>query len=244
MFNTFKHLLPDGRAWRITAEKTLRRYIQGLTESAADIRAYFGRVYFELLPEFTTNLSLWERQFGLYAVALTDAERRERLAAAWQAQGGQDPRYIQDTLQGAGFPVFVHEWWEPGTEPPIGQNVAAVARDPNFLLRDSDEPPVLSVTLGGPDSTAGNDDATAGFGSGRTGYPLVNKVQYTDAGVVKDRIYEIPTDPDEWRYFWYVGAETFAETVTIPLTRRDEFEALLLKIGPSHLWIGVFVEYS
>ena len=32
-------------------------------------------------------------------------------------------------LQGAGFPVFVHEWWTPGSDP-------VVARNPNLVIRD------------------------------------------------------------------------------------------------------------
>ncbi|MNJ71212.1 hypothetical protein D3C77_677290 [compost metagenome] len=58
------------------------------------------------------------------------------------------------------------------------------------------------------------------------------------------RRYTAPTDPACWPFFWYVGAEAFGQQATVPVSRRDEFEALCLKIGPLHQWIGVMVNYN
>ena len=119
-FRMFTHLLPNARAWRLMVDKQLRQFFEGLAPTGSDAVSFFDGVWLDLFPETTRELDAWESQFGLRDTGLTEQERRDRLAAAWSATGGQDPRYIQDTLQANGFDVYVHEWWVPGTEPPVG----------------------------------------------------------------------------------------------------------------------------
>lgn len=111
MINIFKHLLPRARAWRITIDKTLRKFFEGLTGLISEPRAFFEGVWTDLDPAYTNELDQWENQFALPDTGLSDDDRRDRLDGAWKAFGGQSPRYIQDTLRGAGFDVYVHEWW-------------------------------------------------------------------------------------------------------------------------------------
>jgi len=58
------------------------------------------------------------------------------------------------------------------------------------------------------------------------------------------RRYIVPTDPAKWPYFWYVGGQVFGQQAVVTISRREEFEALCLKIGPLHQWIGVMVNYT
>jgi hypothetical protein len=59
-----------------------------------------------------------------------------------------------------------------------------------------------------------------------------------------DRIeYAIPNDPTKWHFFLYLGAETFPERAQVPLSRRDEFEALCLQMAPAQQWLGMLIEY-
>ena len=100
------------------------------------------------------------------------------------------------------------------------------------------------------------------------GYPLVNKIFETvpdilplcgeavaEAGedvalcgnyvAFRDvlRNYIVPNDPSKWPYFLYIGGETFGELAQVDPKRRDEFEALCLKICPAQQWLGILVEY-
>ena len=111
--NTYKHLLPNARAWRVTIDKTLRRFFEGLTGLPEDAKQFYDLLLCDLDPQKTRELSAWENQFGLLDYILTEQQRRDRLEATWKALGGQSPRYIQDTLQAAGFDVYVHEFFEP-----------------------------------------------------------------------------------------------------------------------------------
>lgn len=265
----FKHLLPNGRAWRLTVEKTLRRFFEGLAGSAESVRSFVDRVWLDLFPQSTRDLSAWEQQWGLRGVGLTEQQRRDRLAAAWRAQGGQDPRYIQDTLQANGFDVYIHEWWEPGSEPALGVQACATPRNPLlYLRRDSSGRPIL-VECGELFAECGEPSAEAGNSLSPSGYPLVNRVFPTVAGYVtlagepfmecgepsaesgdydafeiRELNYVIPNDPEKWPYFLYIGGETFGELAVVDPKRRQEFEELCLKICPLQQWVGILVSYN
>lgn len=240
MISIFKHLLPTGRAWTLTSEKSLKEFFKALTGLITGPRESADRVYRELFPATTTSIAEWEKQFGLTSVRLPDAQQRQRVRAAWVNTGGQSPAYLQRTLNENGFNVHVHEWWTPGTEPPIGVDAAAEARNPLSVLNSQYAVTIPGVDCGEPLALCGETFAEAGGGAaGLVGYPLVNKFIYDSDEVG----YTVPNDSKFWPYFIYVGGANFGDIAEVPAIRRYEFEALLLKIRPAHLWIGVIVRY-
>ena len=150
----FKHLLPRSKAFNITTErsaskgalsytpasfggKTLRKFIEGLASGIGPFfKTFIDLIWFDIFPLTTTQIDLWESQWGLLDTGITEAQRRDRLSAAWSSLGGQSPRYIQDTLQSNGFDVYVHQWWEPGTNPPVVRNPFDWLR-PSYTTIDS-----------------------------------------------------------------------------------------------------------
>lgn len=267
-FRVFQHVLPTGRAWRITVDKTLRRFVEALAAVMEDARQYVDRAWSDIDPQQTRALAAWEQQFALSPGGLTEQQRRDRLAAAWKQLGGQDPDYIQATLRAAGFDVYVHEWWEPVAGRPAGGSingdVAPAARDPReFLVGDQ----VYAANDGGDQAQDGDDRMQDGGTLGPRGYPLVNKILVTGDATIGDgniqmqdgdpaaqdggaqstfrrKEYAIPTDPDTWPHFIYIGGETFPDRAQIPPARRDEFESLCLKVCPTEKWLGVMVTYA
>ena len=236
--SNFKHLLPKARAWVLTPNKPLRQFVDGLSRVASDTRVFLDEVFENLDPQQTEALSDWEAQFNLPNSALTEQQRRDRLQARWAAQGGQDPTYIQETLQAAGFDVYVHEWWEPTTRGDSGgsvnNDVTPVARDPNAFLTDSDllVNKILvetNVALGD-----GSGDFQDGNPAAQDGSDLV---QYDF------QAYTLPSDPNTFPYFLYIGGETFPTLANVDATRREEFEDLCLKICPTEQWLGILVTY-
>tara|TARA_R100001224_G_scaffold48492_1_gene28032 strand:- start:1698 stop:2459 length:762 start_codon:yes stop_codon:yes gene_type:complete len=252
----------------LTAEKTLREFFEGVSSAQGDIKEFFDLIFLDIFPDTTRELSTWERQFGLSDTGINEAKRRARLAATWKAVGGQSPKYIQDTLRGAGFDVYVHEWWEPGSEPSVGAESCATPRNPIMWLRREFTGAVILVECGEPDAQCGEDFAQAGNSLEPRGYPLVNKILETtrdnlvlcgeavaEAGEPEAlagnyvqfseglREYIVPNDPALWPYFLYIGGETFGELAQLDPKRRDEFEALCLKICPTQQWLGMLVEY-
>lgn len=254
----FLHLLPRAHAWTLTkVSKRLHKFWEALTCAKDDFVAHVDQIWLDMFPAYTRELSAWEAVFGLYRLDLTEAERRQRLSGLWAATGGQSPRYIQDTLQAAGFDVYVHEWWDlPLTDPPVVRNP--------FLSLGGVQPGCSDpfAECGEPIMECGN------FTGAGSGYMLVNKLYtartfYTclcgeasmecgepdaqcgeNSGVIYERVnYPIPSDPDQWPYIIYIGGETFGDFATVSASRFDELEDLILKIVPAHLWVGMLVDF-
>lgn len=267
----FKHLLPDARAWRLTVDKSLRQFFDGLTGIGEDFKDYDDSIFGDLFPATTRELTAWEKQWGLPNTQLTEAERRTRLDEEWKASGGQSLQYIQDTLQAAGFDVYLHEWFAPGTEPDVGVKLCVTPRNPqNYLRREFTGLDVIYiVACNEPLAQCGEATALCGESIEPLGYPLVNKLFITDAdfftlcGEAKmhagevdaecgnfggftsvPRNYVVPNDPAKWPYFLYIGGETFPDITNVLPSRKDEFETLCLKLCPAQQWLGILVNYS
>jgi hypothetical protein len=268
LFDTWKHLLPRAKAWTVTVDKNLRRLVQGLSTAGDDVRSAADMLFLDVLPAYTTKLAQWLDQFGVSPAFLTEAEQRAALVAAWRARGSLSPRALQDTLRGYGFNVYVHQWWVPGSEPAVGVPSCATPRDPQLYL--SPTPGVISgIQCGEPLAECGEALAECGNTFTVLGYPLVNIVvqtvakytmlcgepqaqcgeplaecgQYTGFADIA-QTYPLPAGVACWPFFVYIGAETFPELATVPSGRRAEFEALLLKYTPAHVWVGVLATYA
>lgn len=267
MFDNIKHLLPRSRAFSIIVEKKIRKFWTAIGNVFEDAADFFELLWSDLFPQTTRHLTQWEAQFGLTAGTLTEQERRDRLDAIWAANGGQDPQYIRDTLQAAGFPVYVHEWWElPRTDPPTVRNPFTAINGYPYCCGSAE------TLCGDLRALCGNYDSGSGFGQALVNKIYVSRTRYVcccgdpyvlmgeathplytgnpslcgaNSGVLFERKeYPIPTDPTDWRYLYYVGGQTFGDPVNITSARRDEFEDLLLKISPSHVWIILFINFT
>lgn len=266
----FFHLLPRGRAWALSIAKQLRQFIRGIsiplisnTKLAADV------AFLDVLPQYTSRLADWEEQWGLTNQGLSEQARRDRLAATWAATGSLSPHYLQNLLQDQGFDVYVHDWWVPGTEPAVGVEACATARDPFTYLVDLGASNTSETQCGEALAQCGEATALCGYLSGAVGYPLSNKVVATQRDFLiacgealaqcgeatalcgqysaltdRDILYPLPADPDKWPYFVYIGGATFPDGAVVDSQRREEFERLLLKYCPAHMWIGVLVSYT
>lgn len=268
----FKHLLPRAHAWAIIIDKQLRQFFAGLAAALGDAsKLFLDLIFLDLLPQETRALREWETTWALPLVeGLTEQQRRDRLAGQWAALGGQSPRYIQDTLQAAGFDVYVHEWWVPGSEPPVGVKACATPRNPSTVLFSSSAALQQTIECGEPLAACGEPTAEAGNVTSSLGYPLVNKIfesvstlnvlcgeplavcgepsaesgGSTGGAGQNPVVYTLPTDPEKWPYILYIGAATFGDLAAIPSERRNEFENLCLKVCPAEQWLGIMAAYT
>lgn len=232
MFTTFQHLLPRALAWRTTIATSLRRYVQGLGAFAGDVRTFIDLVYLDLFPPTTRELAAWETEFALPGTG-TEGDRRLRLAAAWRAQGGQSPDYIQSVVQAAGFTnVFIHEWWSSGppfialdprnyTRQPLSGHYQCEATSPWQCFDPAPSEPLAPHC----------DDTLAS----NPGYIVnLDLTPRAPPGV--------PDDPAFWPYFLYFSGEVFPELAPVDATRLAELEELLLRICPAQQWIVLLVD--
>jgi hypothetical protein len=245
-FRIFQHLLPDAAAWRLTIQKMLRRFFEGLSEAPAAVRQFVDDVYGDRFATTTRELAEWERQFALTSDG-DEATRRARLAAAKRAQGGQSPRYLQDLMQAAGFPVYIHEWWDPAALPTV------TARNPH----DYTEQPRLGSIQCRPYDPEGppagplfrcreatDDDGNPLPTTHRCNRWLINETKYiVNLNLTREAPPPVPNDPATYPYFLYWSSADINVPAQIPAARRAEFEAMLKKHCPAQHWLGTNVEY-
>jgi hypothetical protein len=274
-----QHLLPRSNAWALTFNKRLTQLFSGIVapfESGnpeESPRAFADAIFSDAFPATTRQPDMWLKQFGLEHGADAAADVTQ-LVAAWQAQGGQDPQYLQAVLQLAGFPLYVHEWWTEAA--PFVQVCAgdalAQAGEPKALAssrsytrfvrdpRDYTEQPITgtvqaSALTDQPQASALPDQPLSdAFLANEPGY-LVNldlsrgappPVPDDSATTADDRRKDSAAFdwyPKSWSYFFYLGAATFPNRVTIPVSRRAELERLVLKLRPAHQWVVMLVDY-
>jgi len=266
----FKHLLPNARAWKLTPDKFLRTFFVALGNSSITIgvKTFFDETFNDIDPQQTRELEAWENQWSLRSTGMTEQARRDRLEVTWKALGGQDTKYIQDTLRDNGFDVYVHEWWAPGSEPGVGVKSCVTPRNPLLVLRRDSSGVNYLIECGEALAECGEALAECGERLTPPGYPLVNKVFTTERDIITLcgealaecgevnaacgnyitfrialREYVIPLDATKWSYFIYIGGQTFGDLAQVDPKRKDEFEALCLKICPTQLWLGIIVEY-
>ena len=250
-FRIFQHLLPDALAWRIKQSNTpwfigdgsligqvglligstvggriIDRFFQGLTTAFVDVKTFADDVYSDIIPEKTRQLTEYEEQFGLLT-ATTEAARRENLATAWASTGGQSSRYLQDRLRGAGFDVFIHEWFGTASPP-------YVAIDPRL---HTNVPLIGTVQCGESFAQCGDLKAV------NNGF-LANEVDYiVNSNLSPFAPPPVPSDEAFWPFFLYWGGEIFPARASVPPERRAEFEQLILKLCPTQNWLVTLVDY-
>src|SRR5262245_20727668 len=235
-FRVFQHLLPRAEPWKITIQKTLRKFFEGLAAGAPDAaRTFVDQVYEDVFPPTTRELEAWEEQYGLVPNG-NEVTRRLALTAEWKATGGQSPAYIEGILQTAGFDVYVHEWWSSGTP--------WVARDARHY---TDKPPI-----GTTQCSAFPSQPVCRKLHGDPQFPQFqcNRFLANDPGYLVNKTLvnvappPVPDDPKFWPFFIYIGGETFPNRAIVDPSRREELERLVLKLRPTEQWIVLLVDYS
>lgn len=247
-----QHLLPNATAWRLFRKSTLRKFLEGLVASNSDVRDFADGVFDDLFPDTTRELAAWEKQFGVQAAA-SESDRRAALLGEWHATGGQSPRYLQDVVQAAGFPLFIHEWWdpaapafqqaqcgEPGTQCGESRAQASDKSFPRFVrnpLLYTSAPLIGTVQCGEPLAECGEAQA-------QSNRVVVNGPGYlVNLSLTDDAPPPIPNDEDAFHYFLYWGAEAFPNRAQVPAERRAELERLVLKLCPAQQWLVMLVDY-
>lgn len=233
MLFLYQHLLPNAKAWRITANKRLRQFFQGLANVNTAIVDFVDDIYFDLFPSTTRELTEWEKQFNITVNNNpSETDRRNRLLAEWQAVGGQTPAYLQNILRQAGFNVYVHDYFAPGAvHPAPARNVVDSVTLPAYILKEGKSQTVEYIIAQCGDSTMQCGEAFAQCGYYET---YVYEQEYIDPLMI---------NPAKYPYFVYIGNATFPGRASVSIERRAEFEAMILKFFPAHLYKALLVDY-
>jgi len=250
-------LLPPG--WNIKQDGDFDKLLEGIAENKEVTREFLISLATLRNPQKTQYLSDLEKEYGLMTRNnLTEQVRRDRLSVrAYERDRNGSWEDLQNALQNSGFNVQVHEN-SPAVDPAIFLNQAfqmvagdplnAFAGDPGaycgqiggILLVNGeifDQIPLWLMGCAGDNAYAGDPLAYAGY------YLELQKNLIT---------YEIPADPFDWPYIFFVGGDatrggseelTDIELAEVPIERKCEFENIILRYKGLHAWAGLIIIY-
>lgn len=214
----FDLLLPRSSTFSLIIDRTFRKFFSGLAEMPALIRTHIASIINDIFPRLTDRLKDHSNQLGA-PVELS----RDALISEYGAIGGQAPGYIQQVLRDAGFDVYVHEWWEPGSRPPVARNpfdyiadyqvlVNDISRiERNYLYQFTETEEFCFVE----DNSICFDDYD--------GYLFIAKQ------------YDMPDIEEEYPKYFYVGGQTFPNPAYVPIFHYSELVRLIYKLKPLRL---------
>lgn len=227
----FSRLFPSGHAWKNLTASSLKKvsnvFDVKLREAASDLDA----VAQDAFAMTTAQLSTWETEFGL-RTASTELARRQTLDIVLRSDGGQSLTFLQNTLQAAGFNVWVHSCW-------VSEN-PFVVRDPRAYI----DPPEYGTELCTDNVDWSQPQCTdmPAWDQAQTN-GIVGGTNYFDNITLQDTyIPPIPDDPDAWPFFLYIGGQVFPQYAQIDMTRIDELRRLICKHRPLRHWIVLMVQ--
>lgn len=209
----FDRLLPKSRAWSLILDRTLKKFFHGLAVLPQLVRDHIASILLEAFPQTTSYLGDWSTFFGSPSVLTAD-----ELEAEWAAFGGQDPRHIQDVLQAAGLNVYVHEWWEPGSNPPVARNPIALVPTSRVLVNDVNEINKHWIFQFG-DGSQFRSDETIYFGA-------------YDGWYWHPKVYPTPDIESEYPVYWYVCDAVWPQYATIMESQLRTLIRLIYKMKP------------
>lgn len=227
-FHVLKFLLPRGRAFEITQNTSVRKFIKGLAYLPEDVKKNNELVYLDLFPESTRSMEEWEKQFGVFFSDLRYGDvRRGILKSLWQLNiGGQSVQYIQWLLQNIIPDLKVFE-----------NNPVKNPRDANA---------VFGCMCGQKSSCCGNKFLNCGYKFGDEGF--VPTVIRNDS----DQLYDIPVDKKNWENYFFIGKNVvrnpkgeiiYCQKLVLDKMWKPFIEYIILKTKPVHTGALIFIEY-
>jgi hypothetical protein len=228
----FDKLLPRSRAWGLVIDRTLRKFFHGLAILPKTIHEHFQSLLLEAFPLSTSRLVDWSKQFGS-PVTMTDVE----LDAEWGAFGGQSPHYIQNYLRSAGFDVYVHEWWVPGSNPVEARNPIPLVPISYVLVNDlyhGERDYLYQFQSSGNDAQFVGDESVS-FGA-------------YDGQLLIGKQYPCPDIPSEYPVYWYVcgeewlPGEPYPDRAIVPESRVRTLIRMIYKVKPVHTRVILYID--
>ena len=218
--------MPEGSLWNPEPDGDFDKLLDAMAENDESVVDFLRSLADVRNPEKTPILEDLEREFGVEPnLALTDAQRRTRLAAVKADKSNDGTAYLlEERLTAAGFDVQVH--------------INSPAVDPaDYVLNE------WYAVCGNEDAVMGEDTCICGVEKDML---IVNGNRFFYHG-------DLPSDSGYWHLIFFVGGAvtrdgngyiTDIQPANIDIERTDEFLRLIVKYKPMHAWAGVVANFN
>ena len=225
----FEYLLPKSDFFNLKFARPFRSFFVAIAEIPATLRNHISGVISDAFPVMTEYLTEMSYQIGSPR-ALTNIQ----LKAEYGASGGQSPGYIQSVLRNAGFDVYVHEWWVPGSDP-------VAARNPNVYLVDAQDLLVNDIYSVVPRWTWQCDNASIRCDVLDDEGDFAFRCDVFSGYSFREKYYAVTANPDTYPNYFYVGGAVFPNPANVSEAEYKELKRLIYKLKPSSLRCIVLV---
>jgi hypothetical protein len=220
-------LLPVGHAWRAFRGFLIRKLFDALSVLPEDIRHEAELVYFDLFPDTSRAIELWQEQFAVPVFEVTGVPIQSIIKSLWIGAGsGQAPFVLENALKQI----------NPGLK--LIENIP--------LKNPLDSNSVGRMVCGWKYAVCGNKYAVCGY--------RIGNVNFQPGVIINDygALYDIPNDPRYWGTCFYIGGGARYDSHgrlliinTIKINKKWEpyISYLLIKSKPAHSKIVVYIEY-
>lgn len=227
----FDHLLPKSNFFSLVADRTFRKFFYALSITQQAVHDHIAGIIADYFPRLTSREKDHSTQLGSTLELPTASIESE-----WAAIGGQAPGYLQSILQNAGFDAYVHEWWEPGTSPPVARNPITTIAGTNYPVLVND------ITIAEPNWTWQCDDYTMQCQEWREADDYPYRCDMFDGYLLRSKIYDYPDIEAEYVKYFYVGGATFPDPIYVSTFYYNELVRLIYKFKPTRLRCVLLVD--
>lgn len=238
-----RQLYPTGRAFNIPVDSNIEKLHSGLGESEAEAYNDAFAILDSILADnanFTTDDATdWETRLGLITNPLVSlADRKAAILRKYNHPGDIPARqswdYLQQSLQDAGFDVYVHE------NIPEKTILEVLALNP--LLPQHGNGQMGDFQHGSLGSYYSSllcelQHGDVQMGDAQHGQTFFKQTLANNIEAAKDIYFDIGLNQ---RSIFFVGGATLGEFADVDVNRRDEFRQLILKIKPAQS-IGILL---
>lgn len=239
-------LYPTGRAWNMPRGGNFEKLHSGLAES--ETRAYndANAILSSILPDnpqFTVDdAEDWERRLGMITNPLVSlADRKAAIIRKMNHPGDIPARqswdFLQQSLQLAGFDVYVHENIPEQSifsilQPFTGTGQQGLGQQGDFQQGDviSFFPGLFQQVQQGP--------IYQGFYQ-QGGWVFTNKI----ANHISEPLDAYFSEGANFRSVFYIGGPNLGDFANVPAARKDEFRQTVLRIKPVQSIAHLLINY-
>ena len=252
-FNAIVSRLATGRAWRGQVQKAVLKVIADEIQGITDELILISKIRFiieesEILDQVRLNdglytlgstnamlgaqsalegkVTIWEWILDLLSVGTVE-ERLNTIIATLVNVGNISLSALQNTLQDAGFDVYVH--------------------------CNANESSVLGVTYSESTYFGGTIDSDISLvryvdGLSSVGYPnkMIHEVCVNYIDAAKDGAkYDgnFTNDPRRWEFTFFIGGSTKLTRANVDAERKSAFRELILRSKPMGMWALLLIDY-
>lgn len=231
------------------SKRLVNAFLKSIERYYADLLSLLDQILADNDNFDEIDASNWERVFGLLAGSLTIDERKVNILNRQGYPNGELERssseFLQDELQRNGFDVFIQENRFPDgaggwlTEDPdlAGTLPEQMGLSQMGIAEMNGDIPGLDFTI-----IANYIDESLDETYFDNVFPL-NQMGISEMGVTEmDTFIELTRD-EELRFTFFLGGQSYPSEATVPLTRKDEFRQLVLRLKQNHNIAFAYINY-